>query len=743
MSSHDQPEHIAWRAEAGTLSDMTFQAYRSRLIYETRQIKDFLAEGHGQRFIISAPKGYGKTLLLIAKKKQIDEKGGFVSEVDEAEGLKGNLPHAAAVGIPSSREIVDRPAAPFPIFSTERIAKMANSYHFWLNLWKIAIMVSSIRSNAYIKRQKTEAETNNKWLDSHLMTDNSSNSPSATFCEMVALDHKRQIDLINASVSVSNLFSKIHTPIALFIDNVDAYVNPVLEDRSDNSSLSGDTLYRNRNNTLWSIVQAALAGAAYAIHKTNSHVKVYCTIRREAFSQIADYDDQYAQILGSTIEIDYGRDDLEQIFRKNIDLTPADDLVDSGASDQMIRFFGKDNITRGHRFVESMERSFDYILRHTFYRPRDLMLIGGEISKINPHQRSLRQICDAVDRTSDDLVKALAREMSPFFEVPNFDLLFREFLSNTMTEPEVKRIEQKYLGDIAAQHKDVADHASPFAVLHKIGMLGRIQHDAGGQPRIGQVFLKPRDISVKDGVGLPGTERYYLVHPALDDTIRKVNNKGYMRNFHRENIIGYDLDWREPRASLFVLVGDVCGYSGVMNTEYYEIVTRKLHEWATSCCDGLDFFEVAMGDTLVLIDRSPLKLLRAARNFLARATGYRERPVTLRFGGAAGPVAFEEIGRRLDGQWVRITVPLGLALRTGARLEPLSRPGSVTVDDRFYEMSIGNFDDWQVTEVIKDDMPTFQYDDDSRQFAIRKNEKDPPYHSRLWRLTPPSESGAR
>src|SRR6266481_9043825 len=64
---------ISWRVEADTLPEMAYDHYRHTLIHETSSIKAYLAPRHQERTILVAPKGYGKTLLLIAKKKSFLE----------------------------------------------------------------------------------------------------------------------------------------------------------------------------------------------------------------------------------------------------------------------------------------------------------------------------------------------------------------------------------------------------------------------------------------------------------------------------------------------------------------------------------------------------------------------------------------------------------------------------------------------------------------------------------------------
>ena len=71
--SDRQPIQGPWRVEADTLPEMAYDHYRHTLIHETSSIKAYLAPKHQERTILVAPKGYGKTLLLIAKKKSFLE----------------------------------------------------------------------------------------------------------------------------------------------------------------------------------------------------------------------------------------------------------------------------------------------------------------------------------------------------------------------------------------------------------------------------------------------------------------------------------------------------------------------------------------------------------------------------------------------------------------------------------------------------------------------------------------------
>src|SRR4029077_9996389 len=109
-------------------------------------------------------------------------------------------------------------------------------------------------------------------------------------------------------------------------------------------------------------------------------------------------------------------------------------------SDAMLRLVGEKNAVVDHRFVSRPERIFDYFLRHTLYRPRDLMFIGGEIVKINPDQRSVPAIRGAVDTSTKTIVDSIFGEMRPFFTVPNRELLFRRIEANVLTLDQLEEV---------------------------------------------------------------------------------------------------------------------------------------------------------------------------------------------------------------------------------------------------------------------------------------------------------------
>jgi hypothetical protein len=153
------------------------------------------------------------------------------------------------------------------------------------------------------------------------------------------------------------------------------------------------------------------------------------------------------------------------------------------------------------------------------------------------------------------------------------------------------------------------------------------------------------------------------------------------------------------------------------------------------------FVDVSGGDSILLIDGSSERIVRCAKELVRRAGDFQERPMKMRFGGAAGPIAFERMRRMHNGSWDTITVPMGLALRTSSLLEPLAVPGCALIDEKFHQFAEGRetrLDAVDGSEVMaplsQSDIPDIDYDRDDQKFVLRKNLLDAPYYTKLWKI---------
>jgi len=113
----------------------------------------------------------------------------------------------------------------------------------------------------------------------------------------------------------------------------------------------------------------------------------------------------------------------------------------------------------------------------------------------------------------------------------------------------------------------------------------------------------------------------------------------------------------------------------------------------------------------------------------------RESPsyqVEFRFGGAVGPIAFSEFTRRVYGLPGKVIYPIGLALRTSARLEPYAPKNSIIVEEGFFKAIDKGNDSLMIDELGPESVAGPEYDQAEELFVIRKNLTDEPFRTRLF-----------
>jgi len=701
---------------------MPFEEYRRTLIHETPAIQEFLSDTRGEHFLIAAPKGFGKTLLLIAKMKQISEDGGF------------------RLGFSSGGEIVDRPTGSFPEATLEDIDKYGTDLNFWKSAWWISILIAAIKKSKVPARETLteEALRCDPWILGKLLDPVNYFSPCRIFTSLIESDKRTRTNVVRQASRLDYMLDGIREQIAFFIDNVDEYFKPILDNKTVGGLTPSETGYRNRSNEIWVISQIGLASAVFQLHRSTSHIKIFCTIRREALKRLDDFDVEFNQLLAKTIEIEYAKSDFEEIFLKNIRLMNARRLCVSQENNLLASFFGSSWHEMRHKFVDQRESAFDCLMRHTFSRPRDLMILGSAISSIPPERRNRDTVKAMIDGHSDRLADDLRNDMKPFFALPDPKELLPLVRTNVLSSEEIENVTKDYLARVSAKmHPSLSiieEAYHPFSVLQKIGMLGWIEVNTEVRKpnAYKQRFTAPTDIVIKDGVGLHVTKDYYLIHPALDHMISDLSGPRYLTAFHSANIVGDECPWKIPAERMFVVKGDMCGFSKVMTSEYYAIVARKMHTWCESSCSTLAFFEVSGGDSVVMIDKSIERIIYGVYTLLELANEDPDYRVEFRFGGAVGPVAFSEFSRRANGADTKVIYPVGLALRTSARLEPYAPKGSIMVDEAFFNDIDNSNESLIVNEIGPEEISGPDYDHENRVFTIRKNKADEPYRTKLF-----------
>ena len=140
------------------------------------------------------------------------------------------------------------------------------------------------------------------------------------------------------------VFRRIHSSIAMFVDNIDEYFEDFLA-----ADLVDSEEQRAIYRSYWHFAQVGIALAARDLHAINNHVKIFASIRKEVFQRTFLGNPLGLQLAGSALDLHYKRDDLVEIIRKNIDAERKRNLVDPAAKDPWARFFGPDATSIVHQ----------------------------------------------------------------------------------------------------------------------------------------------------------------------------------------------------------------------------------------------------------------------------------------------------------------------------------------------------------------------------------------------------------
>lgn len=284
---------------------------------------------------------------------------------------------------------------------------------------------------------------------------------------------------------------------------------------------------------------------------------------KEALDFVSD-DPVAVQLKGSCITLGYDQTDLTTIVEKNIIADKIEYMAEPQSSDLLIRWVGE----RSHRLVHvttgEIERIDNYIIRHSFGRPRDLMVLGGAIANIAPDRRIPSDVKWAVNSAAANLVQV------------DIDLAISVIDRNVIQRSEVAAINQAYRQRFQSTHgKALEMHRGVLDYLFQIGLIGYVGTPvAGGGPQ-SQIFQLPGSVVSRAVQFLPFADAY-LVHPALSDPVALRKGEQYTKNLNRFNIIGHGMGWRRPSDGCYVLNADGRRFTAIMDggVEYAVFVRR-------------------------------------------------------------------------------------------------------------------------------------------------------------------------
>jgi hypothetical protein len=648
----------AWVEDAQQLTELKdLSNSQNSVLLRTSEVEEFLSNVNLSSHALIAPKGFGKTFVLKLKRVSLQENDYRC--------------------FPFS-PIVDRPSNKPPILPNEIINVLENSDN-WETLWNISFSICLIKG---FQDDRDVHQQLNELLEADdipptlltILTHPHITRPFDILHDCLAAQRNEIFAIMRAAQKVTRIFSTIHKQAGIFVDNIDEYLIHYI-----NFSYLRRSEVHERFVRIWHAGQIGAWLALRRLHGINPHIRIFVSIRKEAYQHAAQHEPQFSNLRSFRRELRYRMDDIKQIIENNIAVVPKSDLADKTNDDPMLRFLGPKNEFISNAGTARQERAMDYWIRHCSLRPRDAIVIGKEISLIGVKRRNRQEIRNAINSAASERVETLFNEVSPFFSALYPEIFPQVIKSNVLTYDQIVEASVAYT-DIAARQFGIEGEGAqhPFCALYALGLVGIVQQSRDDPARLVQKFAPVGEIPFGQIHVLPRAETY-LIHPSLSDFITR-RNVAFLKELNRHNVIGDELEWRPEESIRFVAVGDIRGYreNVVQNSGKSQTFDKYWRDLFRQFTHDLDYANTSAGDSLILADRSPGRLLRAAIGLGAQlgVSGYN---LQIRMGAHSG---FWKLNPAAEGvQHPEITDIVVVA----ARIEPLAKPGDILLSQQFVD----------------------------------------------------------
>ena len=508
----------AWTIDAAKiLQSKPKPALEFKEVISTNKIRMFL-ERDDLNFVV-APKGFGKTLLLIAKRLQFHkkEKGGFT--LIPSHGLLVDVPKGGAANLEWSRGTIN--------FFTDR--------RNWEGIWRVCLSLSIVRAlkNANIsldaeglvsklsEHDETKRTEQFEHLQRLLAYDTLDTPLDFLNCILSTFSKKELRGILRELEYLDQIIARVHTPIAIFIDNVDEYFEEHLEKGRGSYSPAIRGVF---DTQMWGLSQRGLMFAVKTMCRNNHHLDIYTSIRKEAYAELNAT--TLENLRGSCLDdLQYSKLKLQEILVENIRKTPHEFLFDITQLDSapLRALCGLDRLH--HDLVDRNEGLFDYIYRHTLKRPRDIIRIGREIAMSDREERTPTRIKEIINsvatHTARDYIK-LSLPHTDFEREDDFLAFLQLIPHNILTYESLRMICSCVNGGCNNLACDSCVGIHPFCDLYRLGLLGIVkyyrpirQHHqrflAPGEKSLGHRRILPINRSLDSG--------FYIIHPLLNELI--------------------------------------------------------------------------------------------------------------------------------------------------------------------------------------------------------------------------------
>lgn len=570
------PKTAVWAAD-GQIIDINTLA---SVVVETEDIRLFL--NSPCQYFLSAAKGTGKTLLMKYKRFRLMQEHHRESRCQ-------------VQFLPEAAPFLDMLSGGMITVTKERI-HFLGSLRNCRRLWAFAIRTSVILC---VQKQHPNLQPDGfpeaariarvaEMAVSELLPDGA--STTTVFQNLLKLKTQRLNRLLDEAESpLEYAFRQIHHGVCVFIDRIDQGLPET-------------------SRTAWIHLQAGLLEAAWDVMASNNHVKVYATIREEAWN---GYNSPTKNnVYAATNRLTYTKQQLGLI------IDGLSRIYEQAGSFQ--QFTGLTEVKNQHCRIR--EGAFDYVLRHTLERPRDLVIICRELSQRRQHldEVAFREQVNCC--SSGTLIANVFSEMEVLLNcLGERDLrerFFRLLPGNVLSRREIERVFCRFNDcDESSMDELLAPGVNsyhPFCDLYNCGLLGLVRSDPAQAVTL-QKFRRSRDIQGDWTDRLPEAE-HYILHPSLQLLIQqKYGNTGYYTFPYIR--VGHDCPWfqhydplrlllcsirehlREPdRRSISEFLDVIHGdFTGKPDPEKYGR-TKYLNLWQQFEARGLDEIAVRLED---------------------------------------------------------------------------------------------------------------------------------------------------
>lgn len=295
------------------------------------------------------------------------------------------------------------------------------------------------------------------------------------------------------------LLSNNNSCFVMLIDQID---EALTEHRRANQS-------SNRfQQSPWEAAQTGIIDASLDVRDaTSGRCKIIASVRAEAYRSYEIVGSKQSQQASAfCIELRYEKPILKEIFDQNVARTKTKRLFNSKLENPSESFFGRTRYR--HQYVPiAIEHPVDWIIRHTFSSPRELVYIGQEIhEKVEPAARVVRaELAAVLNGAAKTVFGDFKRELVPAWN-SKMDAYIKKLPRNVLCQKTVANLSTNIDEEIP----------SPLSYLYDNGLLGIPVPKPGDPSRCTLEFLGIKRRGRNNE--LPDSD-YFVLHPAMYGSI--------------------------------------------------------------------------------------------------------------------------------------------------------------------------------------------------------------------------------